>query len=122
MKLVAWFLALSLLCSALAAENSLPVVSEHYTAIAVVTSAEDGYSKVFFVRNGRVVADRLLVDRMVWSCQDGRFAVAWDDYARTCAHRIITADTMTRVTVDGWEASTNEWWNMANLGTDLKQP
>lgn len=109
-----------LLIACLGAEP-LPLVQEHYDALVVLhESNPQGWNatNVYFVRDGKVIADRSVDERMLWTVHEGQPALVWEDWQ--CS-RIVTCDAVV------WgagkrKADEGEWWAMGRAMTELRAP
>ena len=101
--------------------RNLPVVEEAYDEIVVITFIGRDSPHIFFIRNGRVIATRVLQEEMLFFAQDGKFFLEWDDY--WSCHRIIEFKTFISFVTEGEPHSENgPWWAMGRKMVDLKQP
>lgn len=129
-----WFLAAVLaLClgpSLSAAETPSPLVVERYDALMVVhelASEQRNWEvhRVYFLRKGRVIADRILTEDMLWSMDGADFVLFWNDYG-SC-HRLVRCGRVRELSIeqDGDYDSRGEvapWWGMGRRMTDLEAP
>lgn len=122
-------LALSGLAVRADEDEPLPLVHEAYDAVVVVHERSESraweVSRVYFLRQGRVIADRILCEDMLWSAADGRFLLVWNDYGN--CQRVITTRAVTEVQLelddaDGKSNDSAPWWGMARRMTDLRAP
>jgi hypothetical protein len=107
-----------------------PLVSERYDELWVVhelATEQRNWEvhRVYFIRKGRVIADRILTEDMLWSSQEGDFVLFWNDYG-SC-HRLIRTKHVREMTVEqpGAYDSRGEaapWWGMNRRMTDLEAP
>lgn len=124
-----WFLAaVLLLCCGPSVKAEL--VEERYDEISVVHKlATDQRNwevhRVYFYRNGRVIADRILTEDMNWSRRGADFVLFWNDYG-SC-HRVVRAKCLSEITIE--RASDYDsrgeaipWWGMGRRMTDLQAP
>ncbi len=128
--LLGWGLVGVLVCggfsSSATAEDSLPLVEEHYDEVWLVhedTSSRDWHlSRAYFIRQGRVVADRALHDEMHWTTtSSGQFQLSWEDYGQ--CQRMITFDSLVdlpHVASSVGQHGHQAWWCMNRRMTDLK--
>ena len=103
-------------------EKPLPVVIEHYDEIFITSPDTTHYSQfVWFVRDGRVIDSRLLLEEeMHFSVDGGKFSLAWRDYWR--CDRYITCDTLRLMPTSRVEEGAWEWWAAARPMTALVEP
>lgn len=106
--------------------RGLPFVRESVDEIIIVQQ-HGGYDyqiqRAVFVRDGQVIASRLVTDDMLWSERGGMFAAVWCDWG--AVHRAVEAPRCSIMTL-GPNASVDgqrgPWWCMWRNMRDLKQP
>ena len=131
MTRLAYLLALLFIASPLLADVNLAkelppleVIEESYDEVIVVDTRKS-YSKVYFLRDGKLHAERIFDDTMNWSAEDGEFILDWNDYG-SC-HRVIRFKAYTHLQIPLTEHDEGNhhflpWWAMGRNMTDLKQP
>lgn len=122
-------LALALSAPSAAGELS-PLVAERYDALLVVhelASEQRNWEvhRVYFIRGGRIIADRILTEDMLWSTDGRDIVLFWNDYG-SC-HRLIRTNVVCEISVQpaGEYDSRGEampWWGMGRRMTDLEAP
>lgn len=113
-----------------AAEAPSPLVVERYDAMIVVhelASEQRNWEihRVYFIRDGKIIADRILTEDMLPSTDGPDFVLFWNDYG-SC-HRLVRSRVHIEFTV---EQSTDfdsrgeavPWWGMFRRMTDLAPP
>lgn len=120
--------AAALSCAPARAGESL-VISD-YDAIVITHQYADGEAgstevhRIHFVRNGRVIADRAIVEGMLLGRRPGRFSLTWNDYG--CCNRVVYAPQLLELVIaeapDSDSAEAGPWWGMARRMTDLEAP
>lgn len=113
-----------------ASEVPSPLVTERYDELWVVHElATDQRNwevhRVYFIRKGRVIADRILTEDMLWSNQEGDFVLFWNDYG-SC-HRLVRTKNVREMTVEhesdyDSRGEAVPWWGMGRRMTDLEAP
>lgn len=110
-------------------DEPLPLVHEAYDAVVVVHERSESraweVSRVYFLRQGRVIADRILCEDMLWSSADGRFLLVWNDYGncqRVISTRAVTELQLELDEADGKSNDSAPWWGMGRRMTDLRAP
>lgn len=110
-------------------EESLPLVQETYEAVWMVHERSESrsweVSRLYFIRQGRVIADRIVCDDMLWSTEAGQFVLCWNDYGN--CQRVVRTRTLKEVSVDlddldARSSDTAPWWGMGRRMTDLEAP
>lgn len=104
-------------------ERGLPLVQEEVDEICNIQTVGCDHSRVVFVRNGAVLATRLMVDDMLWVSHGDRFQLIWQDY--WTAERVVEAKKLSMWTVAAdptQEGQDGLWWCMFRNMRDLKQP
>lgn len=104
------------------ADESLPVVEEHYDCILVIT--DPAYDNIVFIRGNCVVTRRTWESSgWIWSQKkSGEIVVIFEDY--WTAHRIITADELWHIHVDHDPELDpgGPWWNQGRNMRDFQAP
>lgn len=122
---LALFLAL-LAVSQVKAGEGLQTVAEHYDCIRIEHEIDDGRDwqmrRAYFIRGGKVIAERGVHDEMLWTSQGGRFLLVWKEYG-TC-WREITFDHLVEIEVHTTDRPTdqNPWWGQLRNMRDLRAP
>jgi len=136
-RLLLAFLGLSMMVSPMvfstaeANDTLSPLVKESYDELMIVHElATDQRNwevhRVYFVRKGRVIADRILTEDMNWSTNsNGEFQLFWNDYG-SC-HRLVTTKLVSEQTVEhdsdyDTRGEAVPWWGMGRRMTDLEAP
>jgi|GEM_PF-5790727 len=104
-------------------ERGLPLVQEEVDEICIIQTVGCDHCRVVFVRNGAVLATRLMVDDMLWVSHGDRFQLIWQDY--WTAERVVEAKKLSMWTVAAdptQEGQDGLWWCMFRNMRDLKQP
>lgn len=110
-------------------DEPLPLVCEAYDVVYVVHERSESraweVSRVFFLRRGRVIADRILCEDMLWSARGGAMQLEWNDYGN--CYRVVEFGALTEVHVElddaeGRGRDAGPWWGMARRMTDMAQP
>lgn len=109
------FFALLLLCC----DEPKPTVVEAYDTVAIVHAEQYDSQRVFFIRAGKVIADRFLADDMHVTAQGPEFVLEWED--RTC-HRRIHFRAVILTHISHHADDSGEWWAQQRRMTDLKEP
>lgn len=115
------------LFTALAAQAGTPdfqLVEEDVDEIVLVESARESYAKVFFIRDGAVLADRRLSAEMTLSASGHRFYIVWEDTQNGNAARRVGADQLSHFVVEAsrdGQLALPWWWACHNM-RDLKRP
>lgn len=100
----------------------LPLVRERVDEIAVVTIGGQHYRRVWFVRDGRVFAERLLCEEeMLWAVDGERFVLVWED-DHIALREVSAAHFCTMVLPCDPLARGGPWWAMWRNMRDLKLP
>lgn len=106
-----------------------PLVIERYDAIAFVQEATDQRNwevhRVYFIRAGRVIADRIVVEDMLLGVRPGCFSLSWSDYG-SC-QRVIYAPSLFTMRIEhaadyDSRGEGSPWWGMGRRMTDLEAP
>jgi hypothetical protein len=104
-------------------ERGLPLVQEEVDEICIIQTVGCDHCRVVFVRNGSVLATRLMVDDMLWVSQGDHFLLIWQDY--WTAERVVQAKKLSMWTLaedPTQEGQDGLWWCMFRNMRDLKQP
>ena len=117
------------LCAALSAtaavadDQSLPLVHEMVDEICIVRTVGNEYARVVFIRGESVLATRLLLDELIWTSNEDKFQLIWQDYST--AERIVEAEKFSVWVLDKDPTQAGQrgpWWCMWRNMRDLKQP
>jgi hypothetical protein len=105
------------------AKGELQVVEETYDEVIVID--RDGWSSVWFIRDGKKYGERRLEIDMNWTVQDGEFILDWNDYGH--CYRVIRFNTYSHMQVpitrhDDGGRQFLPWWAMGRNMGELKQP
>ena len=84
-------------------------------------------SRIYFGRNGKIIADRYLSDQHQFSQVDGKWIVFWRDGSWPDVDRVIITKSLgelrlKRVIREDEQTSSPEWWMQGNRMTDLESP
>jgi hypothetical protein len=110
-------------------DEPLPVVEETYEAVWMVHERSESrsweVSRLYFIRQGRVIADRIVCDDMLWSAAEGKFILCWNDYGN--CQRVVRTSTLKEMSVDlddldARSTDSAPWWGMGRRMTDLEAP
>lgn len=110
-------------------DEALPLVEETYEAVWMVHERSESrsweVSRLYFIRQGRVIADRIVCDDMLWSTEAGQFVLCWNDYGN--CQRVVRTRTLKEVSVDlddldARSSDSAPWWGMGRRMTDLEAP
>lgn len=110
-------------------DEPLPLVEETYEAVWLVHERSESrsweVSRLYFIRQGRVIADRIVCDDMLWSTEAGQFVLCWNDYGN--CQRVVRTRTLKEVSVDlddldARSSDSAPWWGMGRRMTDLEAP
>jgi hypothetical protein len=105
-------------------DRGLPVIEEHVDEIYIIYTEGNDYGRVVFIREGNVLATRLLLDEMIWGVSlDSKVQLMWRDY--WTAERIVTTDILSTIVLpyDPTQVEQRgQWWCMWRNMRDLKQP
>ena len=103
--------------------DGLPLVSERVDAVIVCRTQGNSFARIIFIKNDTILATRLLLDDMLWTCEGEDFVLMWEDYSM--AHRIVTFKTYIHIVGASdplQDANMGPWWAMNRNMRDLKQP
>lgn len=108
-------------------DTSLPMagVVEAYDAIVIRTDIADSgwaYSRVLFIRNRKVVAERYLNDDFVIGGSGNQWYITWRESWQPSVDRLIFADALIQFTNHHPTGDTEEWWAAGRVMTDLPDP
>lgn len=83
--------------------------------------------RVYFGRNGKIIADRYWREGMQYSQVDGKWIIFWTDGSWPDIDRVIISKSLSELhferTVRNGDGSTSmEWWNQGQRMTDLESP
>jgi hypothetical protein len=124
MKYFLTFLLFLFASVSLAEDRGLPVIEEHVDEIWLIRVEGNDYGRIVFIRDGNVLATRLLLDEMIWTVSsDAKIQLMWRDY--WTAERIVTTDNFATVILpfDPTQAEQRgQWWCMWRNMRDLRQP
>jgi hypothetical protein len=111
-------------------DRGLPVIEEHVNEIWIIRTQDQDtgnvseYGRVVFIREGNVLATRLLLDEMVWAINsEAKIQLSWRDY--WTAERIVTTDEFADIILpyDPTQVEQRgQWWCMWRNMRDLKCP
>lgn len=123
--LLAWVAAIVAIMFAMAIPaRAEPLVVEHYDVVLIEYGDWRGDwqdRNIYFLRQGRVIAERRMVDAMQWSQADGQFLLLWNDCG--LCHRRIAFDVLViREATEKEDEPILEWFNQFRAMTDLKAP
>jgi len=118
-----WSALLVFPTTAFAQGSNLPVIQESVDEIVILQTVDNEYARVVFIRDGSVLATRLLLDDMLWTTDSEKFVLVWQDYST--AERVVEASKFSVVVTatDPTQADRcGPWWCMFRNMRDLKQP
>lgn len=106
------------------AEASEPIVREEVDCLVVVQEGENSFARVYFIRGGKVLTDRLYSAEMHWSQTGDRFVLTFEDYHFGRVLRIVESKRFMTLRVPDRQAveGGGEWWDMRKRATDLRAP
>lgn len=105
------------------ADDTLPVVKESVDGIAIIILPDSDHQRIAFIKNGQLLATRLMVDELIFGIDDGKPCLIWQDY--WTAERIVYYENISFLNLNDdptQEGNGGEWWNMNRNMKDLKQP
>ena len=111
------------LCTAPQEDPGLPLIQEEVDEICVIQTADSDHCRVVFFRGESVLATRLVVDEMIWTCRDGQYVLIWQDY--WTAERVISSKNFSVWQLDEdptQQGQNGPWWCMFRNMRDLKAP
>ena len=103
--------------------RDLPVVQEAVDEICIIQTVGCDHCRVVFVRNGSVLATRLMTDDMLWVSHGDRFQLIWQDY--WTAERVVETTRVSAWTVEEdltQDGQDGLWWCMFRNMRDLRAP
>lgn len=110
-------------CECHADERGLPLVEESVDELMIITTEGCDYSRIVFIRNGSILATRLMADDMLWVTDKDGFMLIWQDY--WTAKRVVHTPKISQYTLQAdptQEGQDGLWWCMFRNMRDLKQP
>lgn len=97
-------------------------VVEHYAAVAVLIDPECSTAtpRLFFIRDGRIFADRLLTDDMVITACGAGYTIQWADWC-SC-QRLIFFDDLCVIEAKRTYSDDGPWWMAGRPMVELALP
>lgn len=97
------------------------LVEEEVDEIIIVDEIDSDYDRVVFVKNGKFLCDRMLLDEMLWSLNKEGFVLEWDDYGQY--RRRVTAKKCQEWVVEEYPfRQDGPWFAQWRVMSDLKCP
>lgn len=101
-----------------------PLVEETYDSLWIIHEINERYeiTRVYFIRDGKALAERLVTDEMSVQIDGINFRLEWVDYWQ--ATRVVSAPCIHEryVETEAAENDTGPWWAMGRRMTDLAAP